>query len=141
MNAQRALSLTTVNRTAELPQVIRLVKVFLEPHDLDPKIDYAVELILEEALVNIIDHGYDKDDTTEHEIQIEVRIEHNQVAIKLQDDGKEFNPLTVPRIDTSQPALDRLEGGLGIHLVRNMMNSMAYYREKGRNIFEIWVFI
>jgi anti-sigma regulatory factor (Ser/Thr protein kinase) len=136
---QKTLSLTIVNQADELPQVIRLTKAFLDPHNLDPKIVYAVELILEEALINVIDYGYDDDD--EHEIMIQIRLDQNQVAIKLEDDGKKFNPLTIPRIDTSKQALERLEGGLGIHLVRNMMNSMAYNREKGRNIFEIWIFI
>jgi serine/threonine-protein kinase RsbW len=51
----------------------------------------------------------------------------------LEDDGHEFNPVTAPEPDVRQPAVDRLPGGLGIHLVRSLVEHMAYERCNGRN--------
>jgi serine/threonine-protein kinase RsbW len=134
----KVLSLVFTNDLKDLPDILRVVKTFLEPHRLDGRLIYAVDLVLEEAISNIINHGYEDDQS--HDIEVRIAVQNKQVAIKLEDDGIKFNPLSVPRFDTSQRALDRLEGGLGIHLVRNMMNSMAYRRENNRNIFEIWIY-
>ena len=134
----KVLSLVFTNDLKDLPDILRVVKTFLEPHRLDGRLIYAVDLVLEEAISNIINHGYEDDQS--HDIEVRIAVQNKQVAIKLEDDGIKFNPLSVPRFDPSQRALDRLEGGLGIHLVRNMMNSMAYRRENNRNIFEIWIY-
>lgn len=134
----KSLSLVFTNDLKDLPDILQVVKAFLEPHGLDKRILYAVDLILEEAIANIIDHGYEDDHS--HDIDVRLDVQNNHVFIKLEDEGIKFNPLSVPRINITPAALDRLEGGLGIHLVRNMMNSMAYRREDNRNIFEIWIY-
>jgi len=131
------LSATIYNQSNELPHLRHIVEAFLPPQQIKKKIRYAIDLILEEVITNVIDHGYE--DRQQHEITVRLQVDKGQVAIRVEDDGKPFNPLAAPRLNTKNPSLERLEGGLGIHLVRSLMNSMAYHRDQGKNIFEIWL--
>lgn len=135
----KTLSISFANNMQELTHVIQVVNVFLEPRELQSKLVYAVNLILEEILVNIIKYGYDDEDS--HEIEVRIGVEEEEVALTVTDDGKEFNPLTIPRPDHSKSALDRIEEGLGLQFVRHMRNAMEYRREGDKNILSIWIFV
>ena len=134
-----SLSISFQNDMQELTHVLQLVNVFLEPRELQSKLVYAVNLILEEILVNIIKYGYDDEDS--REIEVRIGVEEEEVALTVVDDGKEFNPLTVPPPNHSKSAMDRIEEGLGLHFVRHMRNAMEYRREGEKNILSIWIFV
>jgi anti-sigma regulatory factor (Ser/Thr protein kinase) len=134
-----SLSISFQNDMQELTHVLQLVNVFLEPRELQSKLVYAVNLILEEILVNIIKYGYDDEDS--REIEVRIGVEEEEVALTVVDDGKEFNPLTVPPPDHSKSAMERIEEGLGLHFVRHMRNAMEYRREGDKNILSIWIFV
>jgi anti-sigma regulatory factor (Ser/Thr protein kinase) len=123
----------------ELTHVLQVVNVFLEPRALSSKLVYAVNLILEEILMNIITYGYDDEDS--HEIEVHIGVEEEEVALTVIDDGKALNPLTIPRPDRSKSAMDRIEEGLGLQFVRHMRNAMEYRREENKNILKIWIFL
>ena len=133
------LSISFANDMQELTHVLQVVNVFLEPRELQSKLIYAVNLILEEILMNIIKYGYD--DGESHDIEVQIEVEQEEVALTVIDDGKEFNPLTIPRPDHSKSAMDRLEEGLGLQFVRHMRNAMEYRREEDKNILRIWIFL
>ncbi len=133
------LSISFANDMQELTHVLQVVNVFLEPRALPSKLVYAVNLILEEILVNIIKYGYDDEES--HEIEVQIKIEKEEVALTVVDDGREFNPLTVPPPDRSKSAMDRIEEGLGLQFVRHMRNAMEYRREEDKNILKIWIFL
>jgi serine/threonine-protein kinase RsbW len=133
------LAISFANDMRELTHVLQVVNVFLEPRELQSKLVYAVNLILEEILMNIIRHGYDDEDS--HEIEVQIGLEEEEVALTVVDDGREFNPLTIPGPDRSKSAMDRLEEGLGLQFVRHMRNAMEYRREGDKNILSIWIFV
>ena len=133
------LSISFANDMRELTHVLQVVNVFLEPRELQSKLVYAVNLILEEILMNIIRYGYDDEDS--HEIEVQIELEEDEVALTVIDDGKEFNPLTIPGPDRSKSAMDRIEEGLGLQFVRHMRNAMEYRRDGDRNILSIWIFV
>lgn len=133
------LSTSFANDMQELTHVLQVVNVFLEPRALPSKLVYAVNLILEEILMNIIKYGYD--DGESHEIEVQIEVEQEEVALTVIDDGREFNPLTVPPPDHSKSAMDRLEEGLGLQFVRHMRNAIEYRREEDKNILKIWMFL
>ena len=133
------LSISFANDMQELTHVLQVVNVFLEPRALPSKLVYAVNLILEEILMNIIKYGYD--DGEPHEIEVQIEVEQEEVALTVIDDGREFNPLTVPPPDRSKSAMDRLEEGLGLQFVRHMRNAIEYRREEDKNILKIWMFL
>jgi anti-sigma regulatory factor (Ser/Thr protein kinase) len=123
----------------ELTHLLQVVNVFLEPRALSSKLVYAVNLILEEILMNIIKYGYDDEES--HEIEVQIEVEQEEVAVTVVDDGMEFNPLTIPGLDRSKSAMDRIEEGLGLQFVRHMRNAMEYRREEDKNILKIWIFL
>ena len=133
------LSISFANDMRELTHVLQVVNVFLEPRELQSKLVYAVNLILEEILMNIIRYGYDDEDS--HEIEVQIELEEDEVALTVRDDGKEFNPLTIPGPNRSKSAMDRIEEGLGLQFVRHMRNAMEYRREGDKNILSIWIFV
>jgi anti-sigma regulatory factor (Ser/Thr protein kinase) len=134
-----ALSISITNDLRELTHVLQLANVFLEPRELQSKLVYAVNLILEEILMNIIKYGYDDQDS--HEIEVQIELEEDEVALTVIDDGKEFNPLSIPGPNRSKSAMDRIEEGLGLQFVRYMRNAMEYRREGDKNMLSIWIFV
>jgi anti-sigma regulatory factor (Ser/Thr protein kinase) len=133
------LAISFANDMRELTHVLQVINVFLEPRELQSKLVYAVNLILEEILMNIIKHGYEDEDS--HEIEVQIELEEDEVSLTVIDDGREFNPLTIPGPDRSKSAMDRLEEGLGLQFVRHMRNAMEYRREGDKNILSIWIFV
>ncbi len=130
-------SFSIQNDIQELTKISREVNAFLEPRELTPKIHYAVNLVLEELLINIIQYGYD--DEKVHIIDVQLEIEKERIALTIIDDGVAFNPLSVARPDRSKPVMERIEEGLGINLVRSMRKAMEYRREQGKNILNVWI--
>ncbi len=133
------LAISFANDMRELTHVLQVINVFLEPRELQSKLVYAVNLILEEILMNIIKHGYEDEDS--HEIEVQIELEEDEVSLTVIDDGREFNPLTIPGPDRSKSAMDRLEEGLGLQFVRHMRNAMEYRRREDKNILSIWIFV
>ena len=90
-----------------------------------------MDLVCDELVTNIIKYGYS--DCSEHEIVVQISIPPDAVVIELEDDGRPFNPLTRPAPDLSAPVEDRSIGGLGIHLLREMMDAGEYRYVNGTN--------
>ncbi len=130
--------LTIPGTPEEISNLIKTVNVFLEPRGLPPEIVTAVDLVVEETLANAVEHGCDDGRRLEATVRIEAK--EDEIAIRVEDDGDEFNPLTVPRKEESETSPDT-EQGFGIHLIRNKMNAMTYSREDGRNVLEIWIYL
>lgn len=91
----------------------------------------AINLVLDELVSNIIKYGFD--DAGEHHIQVVVGLDGDLLTVSVDDDGKPFNPLDVPRPDLDRPIEDRPVGGLGVFIVRSMADTLDYRREHGRN--------
>ena len=90
-----------------------------------------VNLALEELVINIMDYGFESGD---HEIDITIISEDYRLTIEIADSGKPFDPLNeAPVPDVNAPMAERPIGGLGVYLVRNMMDDMQYRREGDRN--------
>jgi len=123
------------NDFGELSAVSEATTQFLEENLAGPDIVFAANLAIEELVTNIIKYGYD--DEAAHEIRIDLEKTDDTLCIRICDDGHEFNPFDQPEPDTSLPAEEREIGGLGIHFVRNMLDSCTYLREGNQNIVTI----
>jgi anti-sigma regulatory factor (Ser/Thr protein kinase) len=115
----------------ELDRLARAVEEFGARYELTEQQVFHLQLALEEVVTNIIVHG---DDIGEHPILVSLGVETGEVCVEVQDQGRAFDPLSVPAADLSRPLSDRAPGGLGIHLVRAVMDSLYYRREGDRNI-------
>ena len=105
---------------------------------------FAIGLILDEWLTNIIKYGHpgedaaharDDDDTPFHLIDVRLSLDHDSFEIVVRDDGAPFDPTVAPpRPDeTHLPVEDRKVGGWGLDLVRRTADRMTYRRENDHN--------
>ena len=133
----KSILITIPNDPEEAANLAEVVRVFAAPRGLPENVVTAVDHILEECLINTIEHAYDDD--LEHEISVKLSLGTGEVAIRIEDDGREFNPLASPRKEISDSPPETTKG-VGIQIIRNMMNAMTYSREKGKNILELWIY-
>ena len=132
----RVLDIAIKSDFDELGRICLRVNDFLDAHHLSPRVVYGVNLALEEVLTNIFKYGYD-DECKEHEIIVHLEVVNTGIDMKIMDDGHPFDVESAPKPDLSIPISDRNIGGLGIHLVRNMLDKVNYQRENGKNILEL----
>jgi serine/threonine-protein kinase RsbW len=105
---------------------------FRQRRHLHAKVLFDAHLALEEIVTNVISHGFE--DPEKHHIRIGLCLKRGELRAEVEDDGKAFNPLEVTSPDTERPLTERLAGGLGIHLARNLMDEITYQRRQGRNV-------
>ena len=125
------LNVTIENRIEELRRLAELVEEFGAGEDWPLDLVFQVNLVLEEVAINVINYGHDGG---LHEIEIALNSELDALTIEVIDDGRAFDPTkdaTVP--DVTLPMEERPIGGLGVYLVRTMMDETRYRREEGRN--------
>jgi anti-sigma regulatory factor (Ser/Thr protein kinase) len=128
----RALSITCPNRLSEIGKAAQLIEAFGLAHGLSSEVVFELNLALDEVVTNIISYAYD--DEAEHQIGIRVTVEIDGVSVRVEDDGRAFNPLDAPRPDLGLGLDERPIGGLGVHIVRSVMDGLEYRREDDRNI-------
>jgi len=120
------------NDPAESRQIEAWIQSFAETAHLTPAARSAFDHSLVEWITNVISYAFVE--PGEHWIIVRFLTAPGQARIEVEDDGREFNPLNLPPVDTSTPLERRSIGGLGIHMVRQMMDSVEYRRTNGRNI-------
>lgn len=125
------LDLLLANALPEIHRLAEQVEDFCERHGLSPKIAYAFNLAFDEVLTNIISYAYD--DAGPHPITVRLWLAHGVVSAEVIDDGRAFDPFQQAPPDTDAPIDERAIGGLGIFLVKEMMDTVAYRRENGAN--------
>ncbi|MBI9075647.1 MAG: ATP-binding protein [Desulfatibacillum sp.] len=132
----RVLDLAIKNDFDELGRLCIRVNDFLDVNQLCPRVVYGVNLALEEILTNIFKYGYD-DEAREHEIAVHLEVQDSGIAMTIVDDGHQFDVESAPEPDLTTPISERTVGGLGIHLIRNMLNTLNYHRIDDKNVLEL----
>jgi serine/threonine-protein kinase RsbW len=128
------LKLSMRNNRKDLATLIDEASAFLESQSLSGTALYKANLVLEEVLTNIVKYGFE--DSDEHEITVLLSINDDDLAIRFEDDGREFDPLAIPPPAMKKSLEDTNEGGLGVYLVRKSVDSIEYCRDQSRNILE-----
>jgi sigma-B regulation protein RsbU (phosphoserine phosphatase) len=123
------------NDLPEIPNLAHHVREFGERNNLSERIIHDMNLALEELIANIISYAYE--DSMGHDITITMNLTDKDLILEVKDDGKPFNPLQAPEPDIEKPLEERKVGGLGIFLIRNLMDTLDYKREEGYNILVI----
>jgi len=90
----------------------------------DARQRYAIDLAVDEACSNVIDHAYGGSD--QGEIRILLDLDDRGLKITIQDDGEPFDPACVVEPDLTSPLETRCERGLGVYLIREVMDEAAY---------------
>src|SRR5258708_2953080 len=93
------------------------VERFCADHGLGQAVTFKLRLIVEELVLNLIDHAVDP--KTDH-INLRIEIEPNRIILIVEDDSAPFDPHSAPPFDKTKPLEERTPRGMGLHLVRTM---------------------
>lgn len=120
---------------AEISRLPALVEDFAARNGLPATLVATFNLVLEELVANIVMYGYDDDDDRHRDRAIEIRLSRHAdvVTLQVEDDARPFDPLQLGAPDTDAALEDREPGGLGIHFVRTLMDTVEYRRVGDRN--------
>lgn len=130
------LLLTLRNDLAEIPRVADAVEAFCEPLAPPMKDLMAVQLAIEECITNVIQHGY-RDDAP-HTFTVELSAPApDRIRLVITDDAPAYDPLARPEVNLALPIEERPIGGLGVHLVKKLMQHAAYERRANQNILTL----
>ena len=105
---------------------------FAAAHALPAAVRRSLNVALDELLTNTVAYGFAGRDGGE--VTVAVELHPDRVAVTLTDDGRPFDPFAVAAPDTALPTDTRPIGGLGIHLVRELMDEVSYQRRADRNV-------
>jgi len=117
-------TLTFPGRFDSLAAISGFVTRAAEAAGLDERAVYAVQLAVDEACTNIIEHSYGGQGRGD--IEITCRINNGRLAVILRDYGRPFDPSGVPSPDLHASLEDRNGGGLGLYLIRQLMDEVHF---------------
>jgi serine/threonine-protein kinase RsbW len=96
----------------------------------------AVEICLTEALNNVIKHAYKGENS--NQIEIIIRINNNQLEIDIIDEGSPRKNLIISELNFDPTDIDNLpEGGMGLYIIKQLMDDLNYYSLNGKNYFTL----
>jgi serine/threonine-protein kinase RsbW len=124
--------LTLKSDLADLEKLRSFVEEIREALSVSKKCQFETNLALEEAFSNALSYGFDK--RTDRFIKITITTVKGVLNIRIEDDGKPFNPLEAKE-PTFQYDIENCEiGGLGIHLIKHVMDDIRYERNQNKNV-------
>ena len=128
---EEKMSITLTNDIQEVAQLAAFVEEACEKAGMDASTTMQMNLAMEEAVVNVMNYAYPTGE--KGDIDIEVLIDDKGLTFVIADSGTPFDPTAEKEADTTLAAEDRPIGGLGIFLVRQLMDSISYERKEGKN--------
>lgn len=119
-------------RVESLHELLTFIRTEAEKRGFSEKALNRIELVAEEALVNVFVHGYARDQG-----QVEIRClvsDDPSLTIEIRDTGVSFNPLSLAAPDVESDLTKRKIGGMGVFFIRKMTDQVAYRREGDSNV-------
>ncbi len=120
------------NQVGELERVNRFIEEIGNELGLSMELRMDLNLVMEEMVSNVIFYAYPKD--VEGEIELEAEYDGNELCFVLSDSGKEFDPTQKEDANPDINPTEREIGGMGIYIVKNIMNEVSYQRLEGKNL-------
>ena len=121
------------NDLSEIRVLADLVETFGKKNGFSGDLINDINLSLEEIITNTIAYGYE--DKSAHLIDVRISLGGKELILEVVDDGRSFDPLVeAPIPDVDKPLEEKIEGGLGVFLVRKIMDKMEYKRKNDKNI-------
>ena len=123
------------NRIDELVRLSAFIDALGEEWSIAPEVVFNLQLALEECATNVIMYAYPPEE--QHTLQVTAELQEPDLIFTIEDSGVPFDPTPVAEADTSLSAEERPIGGLGIFLVRQLMDSVEYRRDGDRNLLTL----
>ncbi len=128
---KNTMNLTIKNNPDEIKIVQYGFNEYADNHNIAADITAKVNIVIDELLSNIIKYSFD--DGLSHDIEVKFELRNNKFLIEFVDDGNPFSSFQATPPDLSLSIEERPIGGLGLHLVKNLMDEYAYERIEGQN--------
>ena len=128
-------TLVLKNDVREVARFSSFMKSVMEQLGIEKSLARQMRLAVEEAVVNVIDYAYPVG--TEGDITILMQSDGRSIRFQIIDTGVAFDPTAKEMADTTLSVEDRQIGGLGILLVRELMDTINYERENGQNVLTL----
>ncbi|HQA81362.1 MAG TPA: ATP-binding protein [Methanoregulaceae archaeon] len=119
------------SEVAMVRTVTQRLEEAMQLHGFSSEETLDTQLAVEEAITNVIVHGYGRPGET---ILVSSRIRNDRAEVCITDTAPRFDPLSVADPDTGEGIDDREIGGLGVFLIRRVMDEVSYRYEEGKNI-------
>ena len=120
------------NDISEISKLAVFIDELSEEMNLTPELIFNLNLVLEEAVSNVMLYAYGEE--KHKEISLMANMSDGNLVFVLTDSGKEFDPTKVPDADITLSAEEREIGGLGIFLIRQIMDKVDYQRIEEKNV-------
>ncbi|MCX8520549.1 MAG: ATP-binding protein [Rhodoferax sp.] len=125
-------SVDVPGRADQLGVLHQLLHDYWQAQKLPPAALNGFEVTLEEAFINIVEHG-----GSPAGVRLELGHDTDHIHMRLIDSGSPFDPTSLPAPDIAAPLEDRRVGGLGVFLSRHYMDHIRYQRENDKNILHL----
>lgn len=120
------------NEMAEIQRCLQALEEFCGRFNLPAEVQQGVSVVLDDLLNNVISYAFEDED--EHLIEVSLTTDKERLIVMVSDDGMEFDPFLRPDPDIESGIDERKIGGLGIHLLKNIMDDFSHRRIDGRNV-------
>jgi anti-sigma regulatory factor (Ser/Thr protein kinase) len=117
-------TLTVTSELDKLTAIANFIKQTTRNMGMDEDGIYAMELAVDEACTNVIDYAYQGQ--RGHPVTIECRDENGNCVVVIRDHGRPFDPSRIPSPDLRAPVSRRKVGGLGIYIMRKLMDDVHF---------------
>jgi sigma-B regulation protein RsbU (phosphoserine phosphatase) len=130
--ASQELEITIKNRYEDMGIVEEQFDEFSNENALPDPIRQSMSIVLDEMLNNIISYAYQGE--KEKEIEVHFELSGKRLVLTIKDAGVPFNPFARETPDITESVEEREIGGLGIHMVRSLMDEVSYQRQINKNV-------
>jgi anti-sigma regulatory factor (Ser/Thr protein kinase) len=124
---------------SELDELCQHLEKFGQTLGLSKKCIFEINLALDELFTNIISYGFIDDE--DHVIEVTLTPQNKTLCLCIEDDGVPFNPVDAKEPDLECTVEECKIGGLGIHLIRNLMDEICYERCGDKNVLTLKKYI
>lgn len=131
----KQIHITLPNDVQTVPQLNIFVDEACEAAELDMSTTIKMNLAIEEAVVNVMSYAYPNG--MKGAVDIDALVTDDELKFVISDKGTPFDPTQQAEVDTSLSAEERTIGGLGIHLIRQIMDTIHYEHTDDRNVLTL----
>lgn len=124
-----------ISDRSELTKLEGFTEDFAQGSGLSDKDLFALQIIVEELVTNVIDYGGVP--AGEHAVRVDLSAEDGELLIRITDRGAEYNPLLREDPDVTLSAEERPIGGLGVHFCKKLTDAQEYERRDGCNVLTL----
>lgn len=135
MRKQIKHKLIVYNEMGELEKIHSTLEELVSDWDIPIQLGMTLNLAIEEAFTNIVNYAFN--DKHRHSIEIDFVKNNNRIEIMITDDGQPYDPTQKEDPQTDLPIDERPIGGLGIFLIKKLMDNVDYQRNSDKNILKL----